>query len=199
MASLKSLQEIAKEAAHCKACPLWQHATQTVFGEGEPKADLMLIGEQPGDQEDIQGDPFVGPAGKLLHACIQEAGMDEMRIYLTNAVKHFKWEPAGHRRLHKKPNKSETDACRPWLQAEIEALKPKGILCLGSTAAQSLLGSGVKVTQIRGRVLELELDAIVMATVHPSSLLRMPDQQRRHEERELFIQDLKTFDRAVSV
>ena len=151
----------------------------------------MFVGEQPGDQEDLQGKPFVGPAGKLLDASLAEAGIDRKKVYVTNAVKHFKWEPRGKRRIHKKPNAREIAACRPWLDAEIATLKPKIIVCLGATAAQALLGSNFRVTESRGEFVDSELAPYVMATVHPSSILRAPDEKTRHEEEKKFIEDLK--------
>ena len=169
---------------------MWRHATQTVFGEGSEKPDIMLVGEQPGDKEDLEGHPFVGPAGRVLDEALQQAGIDPKRVYTTNAVKHFKWEARGHRRLHKKPNRPEMNACRPWLEAEIRILQPKIIVCLGSTAAQSLLGPDIKVTEKRGEFFHSVLGPEVTVTVHPSSLLRMPDRDRRVEERAKFVADL---------
>jgi uracil-DNA glycosylase len=162
-----------------------------VFGEGKPKATVMLIGEQPGNQEDLEGKPFVGPAGKLLDAALSEAGIDRQEIYITNAVKHFKWEPRGKRRIHKKPNAMEIAACRPWLNAEIAALQPKVIVCLGATAAQALLGRDFRVTQHRGEFLKSPLAPTLLATVHPSSILRAPDEESRKAEMKRFISDLK--------
>ncbi len=187
-ASLAELQETAKS---CRACDLWRQATQTVFGEGGAGATMMLVGEQPGDQEDLQGKPFVGPAGKLLDEALAQAGITREKTYVTNAVKHFKWEPRGKRRIHKKPNAAEVTACRPWLDAEIAAVRPKIIVCLGATAAQSLLGRAFRVTQHRGELLASELAPFVMATVHPSSILRAPDEETRHAELRMFIADLK--------
>jgi DNA polymerase len=187
----KSLEDLKMEAEKCKACDLWKHATQTVFGEGSPKAKVMLIGEQPGDQEDLQGRPFVGPAGKLLDSALTDAGIDRKKVYVTNAVKHFKWEPRGKRRIHKKPNSTEVAACRPWLDAEIAALKPKVVVCLGATAAQMLLGRAFRVTEQRGEFVKSELAPFVMATVHPSSILREPDEKARHDAMKRFIADLK--------
>jgi DNA polymerase len=186
-----SLEELKKAAKDCKACDLWKLGTQTVFGEGSPKAKIMLIGEQPGNQEDLEGKPFVGPAGKLLDTALDEAGIDRTKVYVTNAVKHFKWEPRGKRRIHKKPNAAEISACRPWLDAEIAALQPKVIVCLGATAAQALLGRDFRVTQQRGEFLKSTLAPILMATVHPSSILRAPDEESRHAEMKRFVQDLK--------
>src|SRR5580704_13148437 len=168
-------------ARDCHACDLWKRGTQTVFGEGAPKARVMLVGEQPGDKEDQAGEPFVGPAGALLDKALSEAGIDRTTTYLTNTVKHFKWEPRGKRRIHKKPNALEIAACRPWLDAEIAAIRPYVIVCLGATAAQSLLGRDFRVTQHRGEFLKSELAPFMMATVHPSSILRAPDEATRHE------------------
>jgi DNA polymerase len=187
-----SIEQLEKEAAHCKACDLWKNATQTVFGEGrDAKPKVIFVGEQPGDQEDIEGKPFVGPAGKLLDAALADAGIDRKKVYVTNAVKHFKWEPRGKRRIHKKPNAVEIAACRPWLDAEIAAIRPNVIVCLGATAAQSLLGRDFRVTMHRGEFLKSDLAPYVMATVHPSSILRAPDEAARHEEMKRFIADLK--------
>ncbi len=193
-----SLAELKETAKNCKACDLWKNATQTVFGEGTPSAKIMFIGEQPGDQEDLRGKPFVGPAGKLLDSALVEAGIDRKEVYVTNAVKHFKWEPRGKRRIHKKPNATEIAACRPWLDAEIAALQPKVIVCLGATAAQALFGRDFRVTLHRGEFLKSPLAPFVMATVHPSSILRAPDEETRHEEMKRFIADLKKLSRAIS-
>jgi DNA polymerase len=192
-----TLEELRTDAQDCKACDLWKRGTHTVFGEGHPDAKLMLVGEQPGDQEDLDGKPFVGPAGKLLNAALEEAGIDRQKAYVTNAVKHFKWEPRGKRRIHQKPNAAEIAACRPWLDAEIAALQPKVIVCLGATAAQALLGRDFRVTQHRGEFLKSSLAEFVMATVHPSSILRAPDKKTRHEEMKRFVNDLKTIARLV--
>jgi len=178
-------------ARDCQACDLWKNATQTVCGEGRPDAKVMLIGEVPGNREDIEGKPFVGPAGKLLDAALLEAGIDRTKVYVTNAVKHFKFKPRGKRRIHQKPNAAEIAACRPWLDAEIAAVKPRIIVCLGATAAQALLGRDFRVTQHRGEFLKSELAPVVMATVHPSSILRMPDQNAKREEMKRFVADLK--------
>ena len=185
------LKKLSRDAQNCRNCGLWQNATQTVFGDGPPNADIMLVGEVPGDQEDQQGKPFVGPAGKLLRAKLEEAGIDVKRVYLTNVVKHFKWEPRGKRRIHKKPDAAEIRACRPWIDAEIAALKPKIIVCLGATASQALLGRTFRVTQHRGELLESSLAPFVMATVHPSSILRAPDEDSRHQQEREFLADLK--------
>jgi uracil-DNA glycosylase len=192
-----SLEDLKKAAKNCQACDLWKRGTQTVFGEGAPNAKIMFVGEQPGDQEDLEGRPFVGPAGKLLDRALEDAGIDRKKVYVTNAVKHFSWEPRGKRRIHKKPNAVEIAACRPWLDAEIAALRPKIIVLLGATAAQSLLGRDFRVTQHRGEFLQSELASYVMATVHPSSILRAPDELARHDAMKQFIADLKKIARAL--
>src|SRR5262245_24450782 len=186
-----TLAKVRAAAKSCQACDLWQLGTQTVFGEGAPKARLMLIGEQPGDAEDLAGHPFVGPAGKLLDRALADAGIDRTTVYVTNVVKHFKWELRGKRRIHKKPNAAEIAACRPWLDTEIELVKPRAIVCLGATAAQALLGRGFKVTARRGEFVPSPLAPIVLATVHPSSLLRAPDEATRTRETERFVDDLR--------
>ncbi len=184
------LVELRSEAAVCRACPLWERATQTVFGEGSPDAVAMLIGEQPGDVEDREGAPFVGPAGRVLDAGLQRAGIDRSATYVTNVVKHFKWEPRGKRRLHSKPNQAEIEACRRWLDAEIAAVRPRVIVCLGSTAAQALLGRDFRVTRERGKPIPSTLAPFVVATVHPSSILRAPDEESRRREMDAFAEDL---------
>jgi len=186
-----SLRVLPEAAAHCKACELWKTGTQTVFGEGPPDARLMLVGEQPGNEEDLSGHPFVGPAGRLLDRALLSAGIDRKAVYVTNVVKHFKWELQGKRRLHKKPAGHEIRACLPWLHKELELVKPDVLVCLGATAAQALLGRSFKVTQMRGEILQHEAARSVMATVHPSSILRAPDDEARHREMELFIRDLR--------
>lgn len=186
-----SLTKLRAIAAGCTACPLYAHATQTVFGEGPAHAALMLVGETAGDQEDLQGRPFVGPAGKLLDRCLAEAGLDRAESYVSNVVKHFKFTPRGKKRLHGKPNAAEIRACIPWLMAEIALVKPQMILCLGATAAQALLGAKFRVSQQRGIPVPSPLAPIVMATVHPSSLLRADDADRDHEIAR-FVADLKT-------
>lgn len=187
-----SLEDLKNRARHCKACDLWKKATQTVFGEGSPKAKVVFVGEQPGDQEDLAGRPFVGPAGKLLDEALREAGIERREVYVTNAVKHFKWSPAerGKRRIHKKPNSSEINACRPWLDAEIDAVRPDVLVCLGATAAQALLGKDFSVTRQRGKKVDSSLAPRVVATVHPSSILRAPDQESRHMQMKEFVRDL---------
>jgi uracil-DNA glycosylase len=187
----QTIEELRARAKHCKACDLWRNATQTVFGEGAAHPKILFIGEQPGDQEDLQGRPFVGPAGKLLDSALEEAGIDRKKTYITNVVKHFKWEPRGKRRIHKKPNGAEAAACRPWLDAEIATLRPGVIVCLGATAFQALLGRDFRVTQHRGELMKSSLAPFLMATVHPSSILRAPDEETRHTEMERFLRDLK--------
>jgi len=186
-----TLPRLREAAKHCHACDLWRNATQTVFGEGKSGARIMLVGEAPGDQEDLAGKPFVGPAGKLLDDALEEAGIERSKVYVTNAVKHFKWEPRGKRRIHKKPNTQEIRACQPWLDAQIAAVKPRVIVCLGATAAQALLGKDFRVTQQRGKLVPSDLAPVVIATVHPSSILRAPDPKDREEERKRFIADLR--------
>lgn len=186
--TLQSARDAAKD---CRACDLWKRGTQTVFGEGKPHARVMLVGEQPGDKEDLQGRAFVGPAGALLDKALADASIDRRDTYVTNAVKHFKWEPRGKRRIHKKPNSLEITACHQWLEAEIELVKPQIIVCLGATAAQALLGRSFRVTQQRGQVLPFELAPHIVATVHPSAILRAQDDESRHREYELFVKDLK--------
>lgn len=186
-----TLTKLRSAAAGCRACPLWRLGTQTVFGAGRTTATVVFVGEQPGNEEDLTGKPFVGPAGKLLDRALAEAGIDRSRAYVTNAVKHFKWEPRGKRRIHKKPNSSEINACRPWLEAELKVIKPSVIVCLGATAAQALLGRQFKVTRERGKFFETELASRVMATVHPSSILRAPDDMSRRSEMEKFVRDLR--------
>jgi DNA polymerase len=188
-----TLARLRKTAATCKACDLWKRGTQTVFGEGKPDAKVMFVGEQPGDREDIAGRPFVGAAGRLLDQALEKAGIDRTDVYVTNVVKHFKWVPQerGKRRIHKKPRDSEIHACRPWLDAEIAVVKPKVLVCLGATAAQTLLGKDFRVSKHRGEVIDSPLAPFVMATVHPSSILRAQDEESRHREMEAFVGDLK--------
>jgi uracil-DNA glycosylase family protein len=186
-----TLKKLQIAAAGCTACPLWKTGTQTVFGEGLPSAKVVFVGEQPGNDEDLAGKPFVGPAGKLLDKCLVEAGINRDEVYVTNAVKHFKWEPSGMRRLHKKPNSREIAACRPWLEAELDVLEPEVLVALGATAAQTLFGKDFRVTQQRGEFVSSSLARHAMATVHPSSILRAPDDRTRHEEIARFVEDLK--------
>jgi len=185
-----SLKKLREAAAGCNACPLWKTGTQTVFGEGAAHADVVLVGEQPGDQEDLEGRPFVGPAGKLLDRALEEVQIDRSQVYVTNVVKHFKWKPQGKRRLHQKPNATEIAACRPWLDAEIATVRPRLIVCLGATAAQALLGASFRVSIDRGRVMERPGLPPIIATVHPSAILRAPDDESRHAEMEAFVADL---------
>jgi len=186
-----TLLKLRGAAEGCRACPLWKTGTQTVFGEGERTAKVMFVGEQPGNDEDLQGKPFVGPAGRLLDQALEEAGINRDEVYVTNMVKHFKWEAKGKRRIHKKPNAREIAACRPWLEAELEVVNPEVLVCLGATAAQGLLGRDFRVSEQRGEFIESELAPRVMATVHPSSILRAPDDETRRAERKRFVDDLK--------
>ncbi len=186
-----SLQALQKAAATCRACSLWENATQTVFGSGSADAKVMLIGEQPGDQEDLQGQPFVGPAGQLLRKALLEADLQIERVYLTNAVKHFKWEPRGQRRLHKTPGVREVKACRPWVEAEIHILRPHVIVCLGATAAKAIIDKNFKITVDRGRFIDNPAAPFVFATIHPSYLLRLPEEAAREQQYQTFIEDLR--------
>jgi uracil-DNA glycosylase len=185
------LDKVEAASKRCRACPLYRCGTQTVFGEGPKRATMMLIGEQPGDQEDLAGKPFVGPAGKIMDRALEEAGIDRKQVYVTNAVKHFKWEPRGKRRIHKKPNSREIAACRPWLEAELQLVRPKLVVCLGATASQTIFGPAFRVTRDRGKLLSSDLASKVVATVHPSSLLRQPDEESREREYKAFVADLK--------
>ena len=180
-----------RDAADCRACPLWQTGTQTVFGEGAASAQVVFVGEQPGDQEDKQGRPFVGPAGRVLDEAFELAGIDRSTTYVTNAVKHFKWTARGKRRIHAKPSWSEIAACHPWLQSELEVIEPTVVVCLGATAAQALLGKQFRVTRQRGTWVESDLAEHVTATIHPSSILRQRTDEDRHREMEGFVEDLK--------
>jgi uracil-DNA glycosylase family protein len=187
---MPSLRELREEAAGCRACPLWQTGTQTVFGEGTARARVLLVGEQPGDQEDREGRPFVGPAGRLLDEALERAGIDRSAAYVTNAVKHFKWEARGKRRIHAKPSWSEIAACRPWLESELAVVKPAVLVCLGATAAQSLLGKQFRVTKQRGTWVESDLAPHVTATIHPSAVLRQRTDEDRHREMDALVSDL---------
>lgn len=186
-----TINKLREAAAECRACDLWKCGTQTVFGEGKQRSLILFIGEQPGDKEDLSGRPFVGPAGALLDKALEEAGIDRSKVYVTNVVKHFKWEPRGKRRIHKKPNAAEITACRPWLDAEIRVIKPRAIICLGSTAAQAVIGPKFRVSIQRGKFVESDLADYVTATVHPSSILRAPSDEARRSERARFVEDLK--------
>jgi uracil-DNA glycosylase family protein len=186
--TLPKLREAVKQ---CEGCDLYKHATQAVFGEGPAAAQVVFIGEQPGDQEDLQGHPFVGPAGKLFDRALQEAGIDRSIVYITNAVKHFKFEERGKRRIHQKPNSMEITACRPWLETEISLIRPRIIVCLGATAAQSILGSQYRVTKERGRFIEHPWAPHVTSTIHPSAILRAPDAEERESEYRRFVADLQ--------
>jgi uracil-DNA glycosylase family protein len=183
-----SLPALRKAAVECRGCSLWQTATQTVFGEGAKDASVMFVGEQPGDREDQEGRPFVGPAGRVFDEALAQAGIERERTYVTNVVKHFKWKARGKRRIHAKPSWSEVTACLPWLEAELKVVQPEVLVCLGATAAQALLGKQFRVTKDRGRVVESDLAAKVLATVHPSSILRADD---RETQMRLFVEDLK--------
>src|SRR5437764_4312281 len=186
-----SLSTVRDAAQDCNACHLYKHATQTVFGEGPKKAPIMLVGEQPGDYEDLAGKPFVGPAGKIMNRALEEAGIDRKKVYVTNAVKHFKWEPRGKRRIHQKPNSREVAACRPWLEAELRLVRPILVVALGSTAGQAIFGPSFRVTRERGKLLSSKFAPRVVATVHPSSLLRQPDEESPHREYKKFVADLR--------
>ena len=192
-----NLTALRAAAADCRACPLWKTGTQTVFGEGSAKAEVLLLGEQPGDKEDLAGRPFVGPAGVLLDKGLAEAGIDRDAAYVTNAVKHFKWQPRGKRRIHQKPNWSELAACRPWLEAELEVVAPRALVLLGATAAQSVLGRQFRVTRQRGELLESELAEIVVATIHPSAILRA-QHENRESEFAAFVDDLRVVASALN-
>ena len=194
----RNLASLRTASAGCRGCGLWERGTQTVFGEGGAGAAVMFVGEQPGDQEDQQGRPFVGPAGRLLDQALEEAGIDRSLAYVTNAVKHFKWEPKGKRRIHAKPTWTELAACRPWLDAEIEAVAPRVIVCLGATAAQSLLGKQFRVTRQRGEFVESDLAEYVLATIHPSAILRQRDDESRQAEYAAFVKDLRPVAKVLS-
>lgn len=194
----RSLPVLEQAVERCRGCDLYRGATQAVFGEVEadsaakrPKVAIMMIGEQPGDHEDRAGHPFVGPAGKLLDRCLEEAGIARREVYVTNAVKHFKWEPRGKLRIHKKPSMKEIHACRPWLDAELETVRPALIVCLGATAAQALLGSGFRLTQAHGKVQHAEGFPPILATWHPSAILRARTEEDRRRQRQIFVEDLR--------
>jgi uracil-DNA glycosylase len=191
------LDKLREEAKACRACPLWANATQTVFGEGDSHAAVMLVGEQPGDEEDLAGKPFVGPAGRLLDRALTAAGVDRDRLYVTNAVKHFKWQPRGKRRLHKTPAQREIEACHPWIEKEIAAIQPKVIVCLGATAARALLGPAFRVSTMRGRFVESPLAPSVFATFHPSALLRLRDPEEKEAAFRQLVADLGLIRKAL--
>jgi DNA polymerase len=194
----RTLPVLRNAVQKCHGCDLYRNATQAVFGELEtganakqPRVAIMMIGEQPGDREDKEGRPFVGPAGKLLDRCLEEAGIDRQKVYVTNTVKHFKWEPRGKLRIHKKPNMQEIHACRPWLEAELETVRPKLIVCLGAVAAQSLLGSKFKITQSHGKIQKTEAFPPIIATLHPSAILRARSSEDRDHDTKVFLEDLR--------
>jgi uracil-DNA glycosylase family protein len=187
----RALAKLRRAAAGCRGCPLWEDATQTVFGTGPRKAELMLVGEQPGDREDVEGEPFVGPAGGVLARALEGAGIDGGEVYLTNAVKHFKWRARGKRRLHQTPRAGEVEACRPWLEAELEAVQPTGLLALGATAAKALFGPSVRVTRDRGRLIESPLAPVAALTLHPSAILRLRDRDEREDALAGLVDDLR--------
>ena len=193
----RQLERLRREAAGCRRCDLWKRGTQTVFGSGPPTARLMLVGEQPGDQEDKEGEPFVGPAGRLLREALAEAGIDVETVYLTNAVKHFKWIERGKRRIHERPNREEILACRAWLDQEIALVKPAALVALGATAASVVAGAGIRVMRDRGKWLDSSLAPVVTVTVHPSSILRAPDPDARRRARAQFARDLKSIARKL--
>ncbi|HEV8474429.1 MAG TPA: UdgX family uracil-DNA binding protein [Methylomirabilota bacterium] len=190
MPERRTLPALREAAARCRGCPLWARATQTVFGAGPPDARVVFVGEQPGNDEDLAGAPFVGPAGRVLDRGLEAAGIARADVYVTNVVKHFKWKPQGTRRIHEKPNRMEIAACLPWLEAELDLVKPEALVCLGATAAQALLGPSFRVTRERGRWVPSRRAPRVLATVHPSAILRMPDEER-HAEMEAFVRDLR--------
>jgi uracil-DNA glycosylase len=191
MTKMTKLEQLRSEAADCRRCPLWQTGTQTVFGEGGTRSKVVFVGEQPGDQEDKAGRPFVGPAGRVLDEALEQAGIDRSTAYVTNAVKHFKWTARGKRRIHQKPNAAETAACRIWLDGELAIVRPEVLVCLGATAAQALLGRQFRVTKQRGTWVESDLAPHVTATIHPSSILRQQTDEDRHREMTEFVADLK--------
>lgn len=194
----RTLTALRRASERCRGCPLWKDATQTVFGKGPAHAELILVGEQPGDREDVEGEPFVGPAGRVLDEALAEAGIARDGVYLTNAVKHFKWRPRGKRRLHQTPRAGEVEACRPWLEAEVEAVKPRAIVALGATAAKALFGSSVRVTRDRGRILETPLAPLGAVTIHPSAILRLREREERHLARAELADDLGVVSAAMA-
>ncbi len=193
----RSLSKLSRAAEGCRGCPLWKDATQAVFGAGSRKAELMLVGEQPGDREDIEGKPFVGPAGRILARAMEEAGIDRGDIYLTNAVKHFKWRARGKRRLHQTPRAGEVEACKPWLEAELRAVQPAALLALGATAAKGIFGSSVRVTRDRGRLIDSPLAPVAALTVHPSAILRLRDHDEREDALAGLVDDLRFISEAM--
>jgi uracil-DNA glycosylase family protein len=193
----RTLASLREAAAGCRGCHLWREATQTVFGEGLKRARVVLVGEQPGDREDREGRPFVGPAGRELDKALEEVGIDRADAYVTNVVKHFKFEERGRRRIHQTPKRFEIDACRPWLDEELELLKPEALIVLGATAGKSLFGASFRITRSRGELLGSDLAPIVSATVHPSAILRAPDDEARQAERRAFTEDLRAVARAL--
>jgi uracil-DNA glycosylase len=195
--SERSIRELRRAAATCKGCELWRNATQTVFGDGSERAKMVLVGEQPGDQEDLKGIPFCGPAGQILHRGLVEAGIDREEVYITNAVKHFKWLPRGKRRLHQKPNSREIAACRPWLVAELQTVQPHVLVCLGATAARAVFGKTTKISEHRGELLQSDLSSRIVVTVHPSSILRIEESDSREAAMRQFIDDLRSARNAV--
>lgn len=192
-----TLPTLRQAAEHCTGCDLYQQATQTVFGEGAAHAKVLFVGEQPGDQEDLQGHPFVGPAGRILDKALEEAGITRRDVYVTNAVKHFKWEPQGKRRKHKRPSASEIAACRPWLASELQAIRPRILVCLGATAAQSIFGKVVRIQETRGRFLESEWSPATYVTIHPSSILRQIEHEEQETEYRRFVEDLRRIRRKL--
>lgn len=192
-----TMTALKEASAACRACPLWERGTQTVFGEGRRSARLILVGEQPGDSEDLQGLPFVGPAGRVLDQALERAGIERKAAYVTNVVKHFKWVPRGKRRLHKKPNEREIRACLPWLEAEIELIQPEIVVAMGATAAQALLGKHIRVTRDHGRRLPFHGDLHATVTMHPSAILRSPSDAQRHAAMAEFVEDLKNVAEAL--
>lgn len=193
-----SLAEAREAVQACQACDLWRNATQAVFGEGRLTADLMLVGEQPGNSEDLAGRPFVGPAGRVLDAALEEAKIDRQRVYITNAVKHFSFVQRGKARIHKRPNAGQVKACRPWLELEIAEVKPKALICLGATAAQALISPSFRITQQRGILTESAFGIPIAATAHPSSILRMPDPEARRTAHQMLVSDLKQITAALT-
>jgi DNA polymerase len=187
----RSLSTLRRAASGCRGCPLWKDATQTVFGAGPKRAKLMLVGEQPGDREDVEGEPFVGPAGGVLTRAMERAGIDPAEVYLTNSVKHFKWRARGQRRLHQTPRAGEVEACKPWLEAELEAVRPTGLLALGSTAAKALFGSSVRVARDRGRLIDSPLAPVAALTTHPSAILRLRERDEREDALGALVDDLR--------